>query len=347
MHTESYRIDQVTTADSVDRWVANLAGRRILVVGDLILDQYWSGHAKRLSPEAPIPVVDVTEHTWGLGGAANVAASIAALGGRPAVVGIVGDDAEGARLVQELKSIGLDSDGVVVADHRPTTSKLRVISHNQQVVRIDRECRSPLPPSLEDELLAIIEAKRDDADAIVLSNYAKGVVSSRLARRVLTIGNEQETPVIVDPHGPDYTVYRGATLIKPNHRDAEVLLRLENCTLQDMIQAGQQLSHQLPGSHVLFSCGALGMVLFRDGQSPQRFPADASHVCDVAGAGDTVIAVMALAISGHMDLEMAVWVANHAAGIVVGKHGVSVVSTAELRRSIQTKLRTLPSSLHG
>jgi D-beta-D-heptose 7-phosphate kinase/D-beta-D-heptose 1-phosphate adenosyltransferase len=328
---------------------AEFSTRRILVVGDLMLDEYIWGEVRRISPEAPVPVVEVDRRTYTPGGASNTAANVVALGGRPFLCGVVGNDYQAARLREALVRTGVDIGGVLIDRNRATTTKSRIVAHNQQVVRLDCEQRFPLSPPLEHELLQKIEARLSQVDGCIISDYAKGVVSESLARQVIRLARQAGKPTIVDPKGTDYRKYRGATLVKPNSHEAERCVKQEITTDASLVEVGQRLLDILEDSAVLITRGAEGMSLFRQDAQAVHIPALARNVFDVTGAGDTVACTMALALATGRTLEQGMLLANHAASIVVGKVGTATVTLDELLAAIQTEdgtcLRRSPSPL--
>jgi D-beta-D-heptose 7-phosphate kinase/D-beta-D-heptose 1-phosphate adenosyltransferase len=315
---------------STRKILARFPRRRILVAGDIMLDEYLWGAVRRISPEAPVPVVEVQRSSYVLGGAANTAANVRGLGGRPVVLSVLGHDQSGRRMRELLDSAGVACDGLVADGSRPTTSKTRIIAHHQQVVRVDQELRHPIGPDVEAALLARAEELMPGVDGCVLSDYAKGVVTPRFAAEFIRMAREAGKPVVVDPKGTDIGRYRGATVVKPNlHEVGQVL----NCDVQgpDAVRAaGQQLLDRLGGSAVLITCGPQGMSLFERGRPPVHIPAEAREVFDVTGAGDTVAGTLSMALSAEAPLEPAARLASCAAGIVVGKVGTAAVQLAEL-----------------
>jgi D-glycero-beta-D-manno-heptose-7-phosphate kinase len=313
--------------------VAALRGATVLTVGDLMLDEYVWGEVKRISPEAPVPVVEVRRRTYAPGGAANVAAGVVALGGRALLTGVVGGDPAATAVRDTLSAAGVGSDGLIVDPSRPTTTKTRVIAHAQQVVRTDSEERTPLPAEVESRLLDVVRAQLAEADAVVVSDYRKGVVSEPVARSVIEGAAAAAKPVVVDPKGLHYAAYRGATVITPNEHDAGQAANVHVEGEDDLLRAAHRLSELCDGAALLITRGAEGMTLFA-GDGRLQVPARARAVYDVTGAGDTVVAVLAVALGGGVGLEEAVELANRAAGIVVGKVGTSTVTLDELAEEI-------------
>jgi D-beta-D-heptose 7-phosphate kinase/D-beta-D-heptose 1-phosphate adenosyltransferase len=320
---------------TLPRLVAAMRGRRVLVVGDLILDEFVWGSTRRISPEAPVPVVEVQSRTYCPGGAANVCANVASLGGVPMLAGVVGHDAAGERLSRELAGRGIDTDGVLATSDRPTTTKTRIIARSQQVLRIDCENRQSLPPSLEEEFLRYVDARLPEVHACVVSDYAKGVVSERLAQGAITRSRQLGIPVVVDPKSTDFSIYRRASVVKPNLHELESVLHQAIDDEPALVRAGRQLSDLLEGSEVLVTRGPQGMLLFQSGRPPQSFPTQARSVFDVTGAGDTVVATLALALAAGATLEQAAHLANLAGGISVGKLGTATVSDEELLHELR------------
>ncbi len=315
---------------SLTTLVASLAGKRILVVGDVMLDVYVWGDVSRISPEAPVPVVQIGRRTFLPGGAANTAVNVVGLGGRAALGGVVGDDGTAAALRDGLAGRRVSTGGLLVDAGRVTTAKTRVIAQGKQVVRLDEEHPAPLPAELEERLLAWAGREMEAVDACLLSDYGKGVVSEGFARRFLELARRAGRPTVVDPKGTDFTRFRGATVVKPNLAEARRSCGADGDGGLAPAEAGRRLVETLGGGAVLVTCGADGMVLCRAGARPLAFPSAARAVFDVTGAGDTVAAVMALALAAGAGLEEAASLANRAAGVVVGKVGTAAVTAEEL-----------------
>jgi rfaE bifunctional protein kinase chain/domain len=315
-------------------------GVTVLTIGDVMLDEYVWGDVQRISPEAPVPVVEVQRRTHVPGGAANVAAGVVALGGRALLGGVVGADPPAEHLRDAVREAGLETEGLVVDPARPTTTKTRVIAHSQQVVRTDAEDRSPLPPKLEAELVDWAAGHLSEVDSVVLSDYAKGVVSSSIARRVIELGRAHGKPVVVDPKGTDYAKYSGATVITPNAHDAGRAANVHVDEYNDLLEVARRLTAVCDGAGLLVTRGASGMTLFGP-NGPADISAEAHEVYDVTGAGDTVVAALAVALAQGLTLEQAVRVANAAAGIAVEKVGTATVTFEELeQRLAQSAPRT-------
>jgi D-beta-D-heptose 7-phosphate kinase/D-beta-D-heptose 1-phosphate adenosyltransferase len=319
---------------SLPELLAEFSGRRVLVLGDVMLDEYIWGEVRRISPEAPVPVVEVRRRSFVPGGAANTAANVAALGGRPLLVSAVGRDHAASKLRELLTQHGTDPAGLCADADRSTTMKSRIVAHNQQVARLDVEEREPLSPALEDALLAAVHKHLPRAEACILSDYGKGVVTARVARECIRLARQAGRPVIVDPKGADYSKYRGATIVKPNLHEAERSAKVEITSEAALGEAAGRLLEVLGGSALLVTRGPDGMSLFRPGVAPWHVPAVVRNVFDVTGAGDTVAGTLAMGLAAGGALEPAIQLANRAASIVVGKVGTATVTCEELRAEL-------------
>ena len=308
----------------------------VLVVGDLMLDEYLWGHVNRISPEAPVPVVEVQRRSFTAGGAANTAANVASLGGRAIVAGIVGEDTPGGRIRDLMSGLGIDTSAIVVDSTRPTTTKTRVIAHSQQMVRIDHEQPGALSAAVEGELLSRLEAMLPQVRAAVISDYGKGVITPGLCERFIAAARTAGVPVVVDPKGTDYQKYRGATVVKPNQLETGKVLNRDLRTTAEVEQAGRELLDFLgAGSSVLVTRGAHGMTLLQADCPAIHVPAQAREVYDVTGAGDTVAGTIALTLAVGGSLESACRVASLAAAVVVGKVGTAICGLAELEEAMR------------
>ena len=305
-----------------------MASCRIVVVGDAMLDIYLAGDADRLSPEAPVPVVTVHHRRAALGGAANVAANVAATGAECRLVAVIGDDPRGDSFRSELASARLTDRHLVVAAARPTTSKTRVVARGQQLVRIDEEVDEPISARTVEQVLAELDRAMADADALLIEDYNKGTLTPPVIERGLALARKRGVPVVVDPKYKHFFAYRGATVFKPNRRE-----------LEQAMGAALDLAHPdaLPATletlgvdNLLLTLGAEGMVLVTKDQEITRIPTMAREVYDVSGAGDTVTAWVGTALAAGASVREAARAANFAAGIEVGKTGVATVSPAEV-----------------
>ena len=314
--------------------VRRFAGVRVLVVGDLMLDRFVWGRVQRISPEAPVPVVHVTREEMRPGGAGNVVSNIAALGGRAAVSGIVGRDGAGKSLTAALARLGASTDGVVGAA-RETTQKTRIIAHQQQVVRLDHEAGSGPDGASARRVRDFVLRARRRYDVLVVSDYAKGAVGPDLLDALATARAREPFTWVVDPKRANFAHYRRASLVKPNRDEAAEAAGVEIRDRASLRAAGQRLLALWEAGAVLISRGEEGMALFKASGTVQEFPTVAREVYDVTGAGDTVLATCALALGAGGTLEEATVLANHAAGVVVGKIGTATVTAAELRAALR------------
>jgi D-glycero-beta-D-manno-heptose-7-phosphate kinase len=312
-----------------------IRGRNVVVLGDVMLDEFVWGDVSRISPEAPVPVVDVKRESTHLGGAANVLANLLALGANACVIGVIGNDYAGDRIrlsVKEKSNLHRD-EFLIAADGRPTTIKTRIIAHHQMVVRADRENRTPVDPDTEQRIINAARAAMAHAHALVVSDYDKGVLTPRVLREVLPAAYEK-MPVLVDPKIRNFDSYRPATLVTPNHHEALRLTNTEEDSEGALRTAAHKIRERLACDAVLITRGDRGMVLFEKDNEPVNVETTAREVYDVTGAGDTVIAMLAAALAGGGSLIEAALLANHAAGIVVGKLGTATATMDEVLDSI-------------
>jgi D-beta-D-heptose 7-phosphate kinase/D-beta-D-heptose 1-phosphate adenosyltransferase len=315
-----------------------LAGRfasaHVLVVGDVMLDQFLIGRVSRISPEAPVPIVQYDREEHRIGGAANVAHNIVSLGGRVDLVGLVGDDAASATLRRALDAHGIGTSGLVADASRPTTTKVRVVTdRHQQVARVDYERDDEAAGVVEAGLVNRALSLAPAAGAIVVSDYLKGAVTHRLVKALADRAQARHIPLLVDPKIPHIEYYAGASLVTPNHHEAEVAAHMRIRTDADAARAARAFRERAGCAGVLVTRGEHGMWLLDD-TVDGPFPATAREVADVTGAGDTVIATLALALAAGASSTEAAWLANHAAGVVVGKFGPATLSTSELLEAV-------------
>ena len=318
------------TKDRVTEILNALRERNVVVLGDVMLDEFVWGDVTRISPEAPVPVVDVRRESIHLGGAANVLANLIALGARGSVVGVVGNDEAGKRLRNGLRELGTDAnDNLIVDDGRPSTIKTRIIAHSQLVVRADRESRAPVKSQLEQQIVSRLKEALSDADAFVVSDYDKGVVTPRILGEILPFAYER-VPVLIDPKLRNFNFYRPATLVTPNHHEALRMSDSEDHSNHGSHHAATVIRQKLGCDAVLITRGDRGMMLLEGEGEPVYVNTAAREVYDVTGAGDTVIAALATALAAGTSMLEAATLANHAAGIVVGKVGTATVTADEL-----------------
>lgn len=324
------------TQQRADEVLQSASKRFIVVYGDVMLDEFVWGDVTRISPEAPVPVVDIRRESVHLGGAANVLANLAALRVRARVVGVVGEDSAAERLRAELKEAGAGVDCALIVDEsRPTTLKTRIIAHSQLVVRADRERRTPVDEAVEEGIIEALKAAVMEADAFVVSDYDKGAVTPRVLGEILPLAYERGIPVLVDPKIRNFDAYRPATLVTPNHHEALRLANMEAHDNEGLKLAAHLIRGRLDCESVLITRGERGMMLLESYHEPVYVETVAREVYDVTGAGDTVIATLAAALAAGASMLEAAILANHAAGIVVGKVGTATASVEELVNSIK------------
>ena len=317
----------------------------VLVVGDLILDRYAWGEVTRISPEAPVPVVRWQRQTEQLGGAANVAANLAGLGARVTVAGFVGADAEGLQLLHLLSALPSATEFVVRLPDRPTTAKTRVIGGHQQMLRLDREDDRPAPAQDRARLLDVLaQAMKARPTAVILSDYAKGVIGEQVAKLAIEEAHRLEVPVLVDPKGRDYSKYRGATALTPNRAELALACGLHSEPVEELLRAGAKMRQDLDLGFLAVTRGEEGITLI-EAEAVSHIPAVAQKVFDVSGAGDTVIATLTAGIAAGLSRLEAIHLANLAAGIVVGKVGTVPVDGAGLLEALSAEaaLRQAPA----
>jgi rfaE bifunctional protein kinase chain/domain len=315
--------------------VKALKGHKVMIIGDLMLDHYLIGGVERISPEAPVPVVQVKDESYLLGGAGNVARNIADLGGKPLLIGAVGTDRNGEVLEDLCGRAGL-STRLIQDGNRPTTVKTRIIAHNQQVVRVDQERLGPLSPAEMNTLFAILEENLADYPVIILSDYGKGFISREFMDRFMPMVQERPTRplVLVDPKTVNYDLYREVDLLTPNTKEASEGANLPVSDRESIIEAGRAIFRRLHCRNLLITLGPDGMALFEGEESIRHIPTFARKVFDVTGAGDTVIATTALALAAGMDLLTACTLANYAAGVVVAQVGAATATPDDLEETV-------------
>jgi len=315
---------------SVESLFAGAGDIRALVVGDLMLDEYLWGKTERISPEAPVQVVDVQREELRLGGAGNVVNNLVELGCTVSVCSVIGDDDNGRMLLEAFSSRGVDTAGIFVDRERKTSKKTRVVASNQQIVRIDRETRGPISESSERRLVEYIRGAAIGCRVILISDYLKGVLTPSVLAAIVECGREAGIPVVVDPKGTDYSRYRGVTILTPNRKEAEAATGI---AIIDEVSLGLAAKQLLDGAALhalLITRSEQGMSLFMGDGNTEHIPTVAREVFDVTGAGDTVLAVLGLALAGGMPFSESARLANIAAGIAVGKVGTSTVTSSEI-----------------
>ena len=317
-----------TLTESLSRFV----NTPVLVVGDLMIDEYLWGHVNRVSPEAPVQVVEGVKDELMLGGAGNVVKNLVSLEAKVSVSSVVDTSETGKRIIEELSKLGIDTSGIFTNPDKVSSRKTRILSmdNNQQILRVDRESVQPITQVDEDNIMGFIEKQLATLKAVILSDYAKGILTERLIERIISSAQKKQILVIVDPKGNSYDKYRNATLITPNRKEAETVLNVEIVDDDALQKAGRSLLHRLKTEAVLITLGSDGMALFQRAKKTVKIPAMKKEVFDVTGAGDTVISLIGLGVASGLDLRAAIEIANIAAGIAVGKIGTATVTLQEI-----------------
>jgi D-beta-D-heptose 7-phosphate kinase/D-beta-D-heptose 1-phosphate adenosyltransferase len=329
IRTDAGRVTPPSDIELADL-VRNFHAARVLVIGDIILDRYVTGSVQRLSPEAPIPVLRPSGDRSTLGGAANVALNIATLGGHAVLIGVIGHDEAGATVQHLSQSTTNITPALVTIAGRPTTAKTRFMTGSHQLLRLDDETTAPLDEAAAQAVLAAVEAHLSDVDLVVLSDYAKGVLCDGVLDRLLTLCQHAGHPVIADPKRPDFAAYRGATILTPNEHEVRVATRISADHDEEADRAGRVALDATGGQAVLVTRSARGLTLVCRGEDAMHLPTRAREVADVSGAGDTLVAALAVALGAGASLLDAATLANATAGISVGKQGTATVSRQEL-----------------
>jgi rfaE bifunctional protein kinase chain/domain len=319
--------DSKVLSEGIDKFLSC----RILVVGDVIMDEFLWGRVERISPEAPVPVVQVEEESLVLGGAGNVVNNIISLGGQALLCGVIGNDAMGRELVHMLQEKNSPTHGLVAEARRPTTIKTRIVAHSQQVVRVDREESEPVTKAGIEKIITVIKEQIGTIDAIVVSDYGKGVVTRSLMDGIRSLGQGSQVILAVDPSVENSALYKDVTLITPNNYEAQQMSGIHIKDHQSVRQAGARLLKELGCQMVLITQGDKGMTLFEGNGETTQVPTVARKVFDVSGAGDTVIAAFTLAVASGLTPGEAALLSNLAAGSVVGEIGTAVVTASRLK----------------
>jgi D-glycero-beta-D-manno-heptose-7-phosphate kinase len=311
-------------------------GKRIAVIGDLMLDRYFWGSVARISPEAPVPVVEVESESTRLGGAANVANNIASLGGTPVMMGVIGNDEAGKLLKSIVEDHKFPTSGIVVDESRPTTVKTRVIAHNQHVVRIDRETKKDISDETQRRLVRVLQDQMDDIHGIILEDYNKGVLAKSLIVKIIGLAKKQKKIIAVDPKFNNFFDYCGVTVFKPNRNETEEALGTRLSTEESVKKAGKELLKRLRAENVLLTLGERGMRLFERDGGVSSMATAARRVADVSGAGDTVISTLTIALASGANMGESAALANVAGGIVCGEVGIVPIDKKMLFKTIGT-----------
>ncbi len=315
-----------------------MKGKRIAVVGDLMLDRYIWGSVNRISPEAPVPVVDMETEQARLGGAANVAMNIKSLGGIPILVGAIGADNSGKQLFEIIRENDFPTEGIVVDQSRPTTVKTRVIAHNQHVVRIDRETKTEISYTIQNKIIEVLTHNINSIDGIIIEDYNKGVIVASLIKQLIQLANQQGKIIAVDPKYNNFFEYTNVTVFKPNRKEAEEAMGIRLRSEDDVQQAGSMISKKLSCKNVLLTLGEQGMALYEVNGSITRVPTRARNVQDVSGAGDTVISALTMSLVAGANIKEASTLANFAGGIVCGYVGIVPIDIQELKAAVMNHM---------
>ncbi|MBU0972952.1 MAG: D-glycero-beta-D-manno-heptose-7-phosphate kinase [Proteobacteria bacterium] len=308
---------------------------RVLVIGDLMIDEYLWGSVDRISPEAPVMVVSIEKESQTLGGAGNVINNLVAMGAKVVAIGTAGTGKAGRMIFEKLAELGVETDGIVSEPERPTTRKTRIIASNQQVLRIDREIKKQITCSTLEKLMAVIEKKIAGVDVIIISDYDKGLVTGDLVAKTVALARTRGILILADPKALNFLKYARVSVLTPNKKEAGLAANMEILTEQDLFLAGEKIMLQAGLERLLITCGKDGMVLFETGMPPHVIASKARQVFDVSGAGDTVISLLGLGLAAGASFHDAAMVANVAAGIVVAKVGTATASLAELRQALE------------
>jgi rfaE bifunctional protein kinase chain/domain len=328
------------TQDHISGFLDRFPGKRIAVIGDLMIDRYYWGVVRRVSPEAPVPVVEVESESVRLGGAANVAHNIRSLGGTPVLIGLIGDDHAGAMLRDLAREAGFDGSGIIADATRPTTIKTRVIAQGQHVVRIDNESKAPCAEPLRKKLVGVVRKEIPSLNGIIIEDYNKGVVTKDVIEEITAIARQHGTIVTVDPKFDNFLEYKHVTVFKPNRREAEEVLGGRLRTVADVERAGKKLLEMLGAENVLLTRGEEGLSLFEAGGGVLHLPSMAENVQDVSGAGDTVISTLTMALASGAGIREACILANCASSVVVGAIGIVPIHPEELRAAVARYLKS-------
>lgn len=313
----------------------------VLVIGDIILDSYIWGTVDRICPEAPVPVVEVSRTSSMLGGSANVVSNLKTLGAEVSLCGVIGKDFQGKEIQQKLAEMKIYDEGVIVDSERPTSQKTRVVAVNQQIVRFDHEIKNAISESTTGRIFSFLEKEWETFDAVIVSDYAKGVVTPLLLQKIRELNQKCPKFISVDPKERNMDHYKEVSLITPNKKEASIVFGKKIETEEDLKEVGRKILHHLQCENVVITLGAEGMVLFQKNGSFLKVPTFAKEVFDVSGAGDTVVSVLTLAMCNGAELSQAVMLANFAAGVVVGKLGTASVTQEELKKYIQVEKKRL------
>ncbi|MCH7827884.1 MAG: D-glycero-beta-D-manno-heptose-7-phosphate kinase [Bacteroidetes bacterium] len=301
---------------------ANFNNKKIAVIGDMMLDSYFWGEVKRISPEAPVPVLEVENEFYRFGGAANVALNIQKLNGIPLPIGVIGNDNHGSIFSSLLNEANISNEGIIIEDSRPTTTKTRVIAGNQHVVRIDKESKMYLNEEIERNVYNLFESEINEIDAVILQDYNKGVLTPNLISKIIMLANKNNILITVDPKFNNFFSYKDVTVFKPNRKEAEEVLGIKIKSDEDISNVGKKLLSKLKAKNILLTLGEEGIAIFQKDKEEIRIPTKARKIADVSGAGDTVISTLTMSIAAGTDILEASYLANYAGGLVCEEVGI-------------------------
>lgn len=313
--------------------------KKTAVIGDMMLDVYYWGEVNKVSPEAPVPVVEVENDFFRFGGAANVALNILSLGGNPMPIGVIGNDQDGKTFLNLLDDEKINSDGIIVDSDRPTTNKTRVIAAKQHIVRIDKESKNFISPQTEKKIIQLLQNNIEDIDAIILQDYNKGVLTENLIEESIKLAKKHNKIITVDPKFINFLKYKNVTIFKPNKKETESILGMRILTDKDISIAGKKLLDLLNPKFVLLTLGEKGVALFSNDEKELKIPTKARKIADVSGAGDTVISTITYALSAGATIEQAAYIANFAGGLVCEEVGIVPINKEKLFDSIRAEIK--------
>lgn len=327
------------SAKKLNRLKTNFQGLKIAVIGDMMLDCYFRGEVKRISPEAPVPVVEVENEFYRFGGAANVVLNIAKLGGIPYPVGVIGRDSFGNIFSSLMEEAGVNTAGIIIDETRPTTAKTRVIAEHQHLVRIDKESKQYIGRDIQNKLLDFIEVNIKSLDGIILQDYNKGVLTPSVIEKVIALANKHKVLVTVDPKFNNFFLYKNVDVFKPNRKEAEDVLGLKIKNDEDISEVGRKLLEKLNAKNILLTLGEGGIAIFESDKKEKRMPTKARKVADVSGAGDTVISTLTMAIAAGANIYEACYLANYAGGLVCEEVGIVPIEVEKLFNTVLEEIK--------
>jgi|CZKP01.1.fsa_nt_gi rfaE bifunctional protein kinase chain/domain len=323
----------------LDQLKNSFNGLKIAIVGDMMLDCYFRGEVKRISPEAPVPVLEVDNEFYRFGGAANVALNILKLGGIPYPVGVIGNDNDGRIFMSLAEDAKMNLSGLIIDESRPTTTKTRVIAHNQHVIRIDKESKKYLPAEVQEKLVKFMEVNIDNLDAIILQDYNKGVLTPSLIEKIISLANKKNLLITVDPKFNNFFLFNNVTVIKPNKKEAEDVLGMKLRNDEDITIAGMRILEKTNAASVVLTLSESGIAVFEKNKPEKRMPTIAQIVADVSGAGDTVISTLTMALAAKANIIEASYLANYAGGIVCEEVGIIPIEQDKLFETIRKEIK--------